>query len=94
MHLASQPPHFDAPVPPLFFFISPSSPFQPLHQSVYLLRPSGGQLRGSSSALFLHSQSSMNANHIDFEQDAALHWMLYVISLLCLCVEWFPSGAH
>lgn len=89
--LHQQLPHFDASILSLFIFISPSSPFLPLRQSVYLFRPSGREkLWGSSSALFFLCQSSMKANPIDFEQDSALDWILYVISLLCLREEAFP----
>lgn len=84
--LHHQLPHFDAPVFPLFIFISPSSPFLPSRQSVLFPALGGGKgLRGSSTALCFHCQSSIHVNHIDLGR--FLHFTgYYMLSLSCVYV--------
>lgn len=86
--LHHQPPHFDAPILPLFIFISPSSPFLPLRQSVYLFRPSGGALR-----LLIHSVFPLP---IQIEGESYRLWTGYCTSLMTICYLFpvFMCGMH
>lgn len=85
--LRHQPPHFDAPVLPLFIFISPSSSSSSFRPSIHLFQ----LLRGRALRLFVHAPLPPpilceGESYGVFERESAFHSPLYVITFpACVC---------
>lgn len=90
MHLTPPFTTPDAPVLPLFIFVSPSSPPFPSIHSFTCSVPLRESLRLSVHSLLLPPILCEGESYGVFEKDSALHWLLYVISFLCLW-NTFPS---
>lgn len=81
-----QSPHFDAPVLPLFIFISPSSSSLSFRPSIHLFQLLGGR----ALRLFVHAPLPPpvlcgGESYGVFERESAFHSALYVITFPPVC---------